>query len=136
MNLRMRRMWARRALRAGWLLAPVLAAPGGAWRAFKKHPGNLTLLFFLLAFAAAIIIGLVVGIYHAYQGSYTATPEQIFTALKGNECISDLVSRRQAQSQQPILVYDLRLAESDCAKWKEKEQIVNQQKAAIESAKK
>jgi hypothetical protein len=131
-----RRLWARRASRAGWLLAPILAAPGASCRYIKR-----------LCFSSFINLGWTVGLLSVIGGigscttihvldEQDATPTEITTYLKGNWCMTELMPRRQVSFGRALTVNDLKQGKKDCAEAHERMAKIEQQKAAMEAAKK
>lgn len=129
-------MWARRALRAGWLLAPILAFPGSIWTSIRKDIAFSIYLAGMSLFGVSAIFGIISVGVTAKRNTESATAEQITAALKGNACLIDLVPRRQAGKGRPITVGELKMAKYDCERFLTEQQLINEQKAAMEAAKK
>lgn len=108
MSVGTRRMWARRVLRAGWLLAPVLQAPGWVTKNFLKilswpftenvyvrgtyDPREYEEVFSLgqtcmLMFIAMFLAGVYFMLHALFHSTQNATPAEITTALKNNPCV-------------------------------------------------
>lgn len=126
MNRGTRRMWARRALRAGWLLAPILQAPmwvlrkiwgailwctcdsynSGRGRQYEFSSSSTFLTVVLLSF-----FGLAFGtIFLVEYRKLPASNEQIREAVEGNPCMIEAMSKQAL----PILRRDLRDGIAQC----------------------
>lgn len=126
-----RRMWARRMLRAGWLLAPILSFPGRFWRYYTADKENF--IWCSVGFAALYAVGWMA--QNVYTGTREATPAQITEALKGDWCMADLMPRRQEAYKRPLMVIDISRGKRDCAEAAENDRKIMEQQAAMKAAK-
>ena len=133
MTPRQKRMWTRRVLRAGWLLAPILAVPGQVVRALFGTPSRAG-----TTLGCALVVGGIsaCAMNELHKNSY-ATPEEIKAALKDNWCMQELMPRRVKldYKDQPLRVYQLKLGLHDCEEAAERAKVLQQQAAAMETKK-
>lgn len=101
-----RRMWSRRILRAGWLIAPIFTFPRRAWRYFfYDYRGefsvfNLGFAIFMLAFISTIITGVYTMVQDVNYRKTVATTEQIKAAADSDptECVAQQLNNRLSNS--------------------------------------
>lgn len=134
-----RRMWSRRILRAGWLLAPIFALPGNIWRGIKKcfkgifynYHGNFDWSFL----TGMTVVGGVIGLFlfglvfmTEQQNKHyeNASPAELKAAVAADACVGQLLAQR-LESGQSIKRYYLDADLKRCEDWR----MVEQQKAAL-----
>ncbi len=129
-----RRMWARRILRAGWLLAPVLSFPNWLYRFLCVNKSNnrfdigKTLLCTVFwAFIALCIWG----IQDSCRGHSPATPQQISAAIKDNPCMQQLMPAWQKYFNAPLTVYHLERGQEECKQSMDNFYLIQSQKKAM-----
>lgn len=136
MNRGTRRMWARRMLRAGWLIAPVFSMPRKAYDYFlcDRH-GNFE--FFRL-FWGSVLMGMLGGVtscsHTEWRKIQVATAAEVTEALRGNACMTDLMPRRAKDPGKeglPLTLGDLDLGQKDCDSAHKKWQAIAEQERAI-----
>jgi hypothetical protein len=133
-----RRMWSRRVLRAGWMIAPVLDWPLKFYKLTcvcsdtNKFSIGKTIWS---CFLAGVLITAYLAIRHNNRVGETATPEQVLAAVKGNKCMIDLMPRYQTHFGRALQIRDLERGSADCAQNYETKSIIELQKKAIEQAK-
>ena len=103
MNKGTRRMWARRVLRAGWLLAPIMQLPGAAYK-FLFGNGDRAFVTVALFF---MTIGMTSCVVHVNRVDKVASGQQITEALKGDVCMIEMMPRWQKTVQRALRVGDL-----------------------------
>jgi len=122
-------MWSRRVLRAGWALAPVLQFPAKVLKfMFGTKDAAITTL---CLFGCAAGIGACTN--RQMYLDRVATGAEIEAALKGNNCMIDLMPRRQAIDKKgaPLTNRDLMIGQIDCDEhWKAVGQL-QEQKAVL-----
>jgi hypothetical protein len=107
-----RRMWARRMLRAGWLLAPVLSFPKTAVKFLFGRPENCFLTC-ALSFCMLCIFYIPV---KTAMSNRIASANDIEQALSGDACMMELMPRRQRLDYQgsPLTKGNLIDGKRDC----------------------
>lgn len=127
-----RRMWARRAFRAGWLLAPIFAVP--RWAVNKIlwvfETGERTIAAFVIFFIASGITWI---FFEGRRVQAIATPTQISEFINAGHktCMADVMPRRQAAFKRPLTVSDFEKGIEDCQKARDNWIITEGQKAAM-----
>jgi len=127
MNKGTRRMWARRVLRAGWFLAPILQAPklvltffftennfherdgnGG----YKKKICGVCIFFFFLF--SGMFFGFGRTIYSIQHDHKNASSTAIIEAMKDNSCMIEYLPRVKAGQDHPLMYIELEQAKKAC----------------------
>lgn len=118
-----RRLWTRRAIRAGWLLGPILEIPGKFFRLLGKvfshffgNPAD--------ALISIVILSLVAGVgscsYNAWRYSDTATSAQLKQYATGNAdprlnwCITNDIPKQIQRRNRALQWGELETIKSDC----------------------
>lgn len=136
-----RRMWARRLLRAGWLVAPVLASPAAVVRGvrdcfravFYDHRGKFeTGLAVFMAIVVLIVYGFATALI-AMEDHVTkpADPEEIREAMLEPCAKSQLLNRLQTGMIRGV---DISQAEKACEQKREQQEqlrMLEQQRATL-----
>ena len=121
-----RRMWSRRLLRAGWLVAPVFAFPGAVFRwvrscfraVFYDHRGNFeTGLAIFMAIVVLIVYGFATALMAMEDHvSKPADPEEIKAAMVDPCAKGQLLARLQTGMIRGV---DISQAEKACEQKRE-----------------
>ena len=129
-----RRMWARRILRAGWLMAPILSFPNWLYRFLcvdkdkgKFDAGKTLCCTAFWAFVAFCIWG----VQDSRRGHSPATPQQISAAIKDNTCMQQLMPVWQKHFNAPLTVYNLERGTDECKQAMDNFYLINSQKKAM-----
>ena len=124
-------MWARRILRAGWLVAPVFAIP--SW--IKKTLFNDWAQTRFTMICMACLGGVSACTHNMWKLEEPATPERIVAERTGHspmaQCMRQLMPRRQAQFNRPLTNRDMNRGHNDCEEALEAATIMETQKAAL-----
>lgn len=112
-----RRMWARRTLRAGYLIAPIFSFPKWFYHKFltnyndtKFSPLNAFFALFITTWFSVLFGFLGMTVYVARQ----ASPETIREAAE-NPCVADMMKRWQAQLSTPLKIDHVLQSKKSCA---------------------
>jgi hypothetical protein len=119
-----RRLWARRAARAGWLIAPILAAPVKFYTWFKESIFGITLTTVLLG----PLIGAVV--WQRYLDT-VATAETIVAEMKADTCVKNTLTGWKTSLRRPITNRDIVKLKSECEERAIDHELKNAQREAI-----
>lgn len=135
MNRGTRRMWTRRLLRAGWLVAPVLdflwKIPKGLWWFFFSNTDSII----WTCIGAVVVTGVTSCSVHATKMNTTATPAQITELIQKNPayatCLKTFIPQLQVHFQRPINIRDLDTALNGCEESVSTAQAIAAQRAAV-----
>lgn len=132
MNTGTRRMWSRRFLRAGWMIAPIFLMPKKAYLWFttdsrgRRDYDNL-IGCSVLGFFVSIICS--AGFWLNYQMS-PASPARIAKAIKEYKCLPEL-SETLVKRESAISNGFLSRQQSDCEEVIENDKILAEQRKAM-----
>ena len=135
MNRGTRRMWTRRLLRAGWLVAPVLdflwKIPKGLWWFFFSTTDSII----WTCVGAVIVTGMASCSVHLHNVNTTATAEQIRELIQENPayagCLKLYIPQLQVDFQRPLDIGDLNTALNNCRSSVKSAQAIAAQRAAV-----
>lgn len=129
-------MWSRRVLRAGWMLAPVLRIPLVIWNFFFGST-EARVWTFIVLILGTLFTSCATYSEHVHS---PATPESIEKMLAGDQCMLELMPRRQRENYQgkPITNGQLARGKNDCDEYwkdlktlKEQDAVFKKQNAAL-----
>lgn len=112
-----RRMWARRMLRAGWLIAPLFSMPRRAYHFFLCDDATKKFDFGALcitSFCLGCLFGMVSCTRTVINGNTIATQEHVTEYLKGDPCMIEMMPRWLKKQERALSVYDLEEAKASC----------------------
>ena len=117
MNTGTRRMWSRRVLRAGWVLAPVLRFPAAVWKFFF---GSKEAAWWTIGLST-VLFGMGSCTMRDINMDRVATGQALEAAMKDNPCMLNLMPRRQTLDKKgaPLTNRDLYIGQRDCTKFAE-----------------
>jgi len=116
-----RRMWSRRILRAGWLIAPIFSFPGRLWTGIKKagrvffYSGSKpdwSFIFFMTCVGGFIAWFTWMMVEQSNKYTKHATPTEIKEAAK-DQCVATQLARR-LEIGLPIREYDISYESNRC----------------------
>lgn len=130
-----RRMWARRLLRAGWLIAPLFAIPRWFKYQFfvtKDEKWNIggTIWFFIIIAFGCLVVDCS---QYTVKINKQADAAQIAEYLKDDPCMIEMMPRWQANVKRPLKVRDLEEGKSACEQHFGDTRKMNEQKAAMKA---
>lgn len=127
-----RRMWARRLLRAGWLVESMLRAPGRAFNYFwcdsygNFEVGRVILTMIALGIGGAMSTCTV----QVVRANTLASAQDVALALKDNPCMIEMMPRWVKKTNKPLSQYDLIEGKASCqAAWETHYAKIEQEKA-------
>ena len=129
-----RRMWARRILRAGWLMAPILSFPNWLYRflCLNTDTGKFDLGKTIFCVFIWSVVGLCIwGVKENIRGNMPATPVQVANAVKDNTCMQQLMPVWQKHYDRPLKVFDLENGVDQCKTAMDNFYLINSQKKAM-----
>ena len=136
MTRTMRRMWARRVLRAGWLLAPLLTFPSKVCTYLFYCEGKFSWSnVAVVSFLGCILFGMVSCTTTEIKEAQVASPAEITAALKGNPCMIELMPRWVVNSKKPLRRGDLVKGAEMCAATWGDHALIQQQEQAMKAVK-
>lgn len=127
-----RRMWSRRVLRAGWLIAPIFTMPKRAFRwCITDYKGRVCKTNIALTIMMAIFFCTIAGcIFGMWYSTRYASTSRIQKAMADYKCTPTMAEMIASQNT-PVQNYWISAREDECQKVIDDDKILREQQKAI-----
>lgn len=108
-----RRMWSRRFLRAGWMIAPIFSFPAAICGSFKRNWSTIKFILILFSLMAGFLTMLFYGEAQSRKKWEDAPVAKVKSAA-ANPCIAQQIAHELSQGV-TVSHYDLEVFDKRCA---------------------